>query len=1159
MKKFTLLICSFALLSISIFGQNGPSIGAIDNDTIIINSGENLILLPDINDGDAGVDQSISFTVSSDASDTVDVGAVDYVPGNTFAVLHVTDQGLLGSATIDVTIDDGDNTANRSFDVVVGTYNKPGVTYQVHDIIFWKKEEPLDGTPIFDSVVNSTIAPSQYINWDNLELTVSQDCDIHFCDGHDFITTLFRGYIVPPKTGDYVFYQISHDADAMWLSMDADINNADPIIGSGTGYLSDSSAWSWDPDTLCNEVPIGDDCPPDTVNEFRSDTISLTGGNVYAFYAIQWNVHFDKDTIYWTGPGISKEPVPGENLMFVYDTIYPQAPSGLEAITTASNYIRVKWNPGSDNKELSGYNVYVNGYKNNTSLLTDTSYNISGLDADTTYSIVVTSVDAMGNESALSNIITQNTQIEDNTNPSPPTSLTTLVQTGMALEVAWTGHSDGETEVVAFNLFLNDTLYNTTDYIWDTSTIIKVLEPETTYEVKLQAIDAGDNLSDTSIAFQVTTSEFDINSPDLTVKTGRLKVKMENISYNYGIGANPNFTSTELYTTYKPLLQDMRAGAVRWGALTANPLNFSTNINTSTSIGDFINLCNELDAYTAFTCGVSGSTDWRTDEQTFLDFLEYINGPAGTTYGDIRESEGYGPLLDNSKGLIFEFGNEVWGFGAHNASFADYEEYGQWCRDMAEVMRTSPYWDEDKIFLTYSGRNPHPQDSYGLHGSLMEGDTGDVDWLAVSGYLGPTSGWETRLEYYKNTVEAVARDMQGLKMTMQDALALTGDIKETYFYEGNMTTSAYNGRLGQAVIFTDYCLASMEYGSAIPTIFHLTGGQWRITSPAEGYKRLPLFITAKYFNMYCRGDVLKTKYQTQYEITDASGYAFDFDPVGGYAYTDSVNYSVVLLSRDFENSHYVQLDLPDDLNIDAPSGKSYTISGSGFSTFDATIDSSTFTMKDSLMFEVPPYSMVLVTFTGDDQQFEQLPLANFDDYVRSTNIEIICQENTHTITQPDGRLRLATSITPDSSFVQSAIWEVIGNDVGVQFYNGLVVAPDSAYANDTIIFKATSGDREVYDTFKVFIKINTDIEDNKAEDEFVSVYPVPADDLLNISFKKESKGIINLVNAQGINLYSGTIDNTGLKIDVSDYDPGIYFVKILVNNEKAIIRKFIKD
>src|SRR5690606_33435527 len=119
-------------------------------------------------------------------------------------------------------------------------------------------------------------------------------------------------------------------------------------------------------------------------------------------------------------------------------------------------------------------------------------------------------------------------------------------------------------------------------------------------------------------------------------------------------------------------------------------------------------------------------------------------------------------------------------------------------------------------------------------------DRGHIESYAVSGYLGGNLNYDpeipmgdSELSYYKNGISMTASNMEGLILTMKQMLSMSGSLKTFYLYESNMTTTSYNGRFGQAIVMTDYLINSMNYGSIVPTIFHLTGGQWRITRPAE--------------------------------------------------------------------------------------------------------------------------------------------------------------------------------------------------------------------------------------------------------------------------------------------------------------------------------------
>ncbi len=93
------------------------------------------------------------------------------------------------------------------------------------------------------------------------------------------------------------------------------------------------------------------------------------------------------------------------------DTQAPSIPTNLTTSNTTDTSTVVAWGASTDNVGVTGYDVYRNGtFLNATSA---TSINVSGLNANTTYSFFVRAKDAAGNISNASNTITITT--EDNT------------------------------------------------------------------------------------------------------------------------------------------------------------------------------------------------------------------------------------------------------------------------------------------------------------------------------------------------------------------------------------------------------------------------------------------------------------------------------------------------------------------------------------------------------------------------------------------------------------------------------------------------------------------------------------------------------------------------------------------------------------------------
>ncbi len=90
------------------------------------------------------------------------------------------------------------------------------------------------------------------------------------------------------------------------------------------------------------------------------------------------------------------------------DTEAPSMPTNVSGNANSSTAISVSWNASTDNVAVKGYNVYVNGVKNGST--TTTSYSITGLTANTTYSIQVEAYDAAANKSNKTSDISVTTQ-----------------------------------------------------------------------------------------------------------------------------------------------------------------------------------------------------------------------------------------------------------------------------------------------------------------------------------------------------------------------------------------------------------------------------------------------------------------------------------------------------------------------------------------------------------------------------------------------------------------------------------------------------------------------------------------------------------------------------------------------------------------------------
>ena len=1066
-------------------------------------------------------------------------------------------RGFQGTVSIQVDATDPDGTASASFDVFVGPYSNPGINFEIHDIVFWQQFVPLKSNPAFSMIAPDGVAPYDQIDLAALNLSVYSDCqESPPCTGTDFFTAMFKGYVVPPASGTYNFYMLAGDQNSIGLSSDADFDNAEVILHSSNGIGSSSGNKEW-----------------------KSVDVALEAGKTYAIYGTQWNIHTLMGGMLWEGPGITKEYIPGTFLSHVYDVVKPSTPGGFRLVNTGINDLMVSWEAARDDLNLDGYNVYLNGSLVNDTIIRETAYQVTGLVPGTKYCLLVTSMDRSGNESAESEVLCTTTYESDEFAPNPPTLVEAVIISDLSLKIAWSGATDGETEVRGYNLYVDGDLYNTDALIYNTEELVLNLSPESEYMFELEAVDAGFNVSAKSSPFTFTTSAFDPFDTSISDKKARLKVIMEPVGRSEGIGVNPDYKNGEFLNDHEQvrIIKELEISALRWGALTANPLSFKDYIGAGKTMtfGRMMDFCNEIGAYTVICCGVENTTDWRTKPETFTYFLEYLAGPAESAYGAKRVAEGYTEsLLEGSRGLIFEFGNEVWGGGSHDAQIgSDYAAYGAWCREMARLMKASEYYDKDKIQLVYSGRRPVPSDSYGLHESLVAGDTGEVDWLAVSGYLGGNLNYSpeidpgnSELDYYKNGLVEMNRNLVGLEETMDLVLQASGDFKPTYMYEANMTNPSYFGRVGQAIVQTDYYANVVEKGGAIPTVFHLTGGEWKMVVPSQDYKKLPLFYTTQYYNRFCKGNALRTEVESAAPRISSSSSNGGLDPVGCHVYVQDNDFSILFFSRDFENDYTVQLDLPDELLILAPQkAMKYVITGDGFSAKEARVDSAMITLSDSLLVSVPKYSMVVISFEGEGVSVEDVPMG-FYDYKSAEAVSIYALGTDIYEIQGRSKLVFKAEVTPEDILSDAVIWSVESDGVeaiySLMSYGFDLKGSGTCAGNGTIKIRAAAWDNpEIYDEVEVTISgqgKDCSVGIDEAAGTGLKIYPNPARDVLFVDGLAGDGALLELTDISGRICFSQLFEGSEANIDLAAYEAGVYYLRV-TGRETSIILPFVKQ
>ena len=183
------------------------------------------------------------------------------------------------------------------------------------------------------------------------------------------------------------------------------------------------------------------------------------------------------------------------------DTESPTSPANLAATATGQSSVTLTWEPSTDNISVTGYDVYQNGIKVNTSVVTNTTFNVTGLAALTDYEFYVVARDAAGNLSAPGNTVT--VTLPDSQSPTAASNLTASNITATSLTLTWNAATDN-VGVTGYDIYQDGVKINI-DPVTGTSFNVNGLSEATAYNFFITAFDASGNISPNSNTLVATT------------------------------------------------------------------------------------------------------------------------------------------------------------------------------------------------------------------------------------------------------------------------------------------------------------------------------------------------------------------------------------------------------------------------------------------------------------------------------------------------------------------------------------------------------------------------------------------------------------------------------------------------------------------------------
>ncbi len=186
------------------------------------------------------------------------------------------------------------------------------------------------------------------------------------------------------------------------------------------------------------------------------------------------------------------------------DSLVPTwtAGSTLTSENVTSTGLTLTWTAATDSTGVTGYNVYQDGALLTTTPIGETSYSVTGLTSDTTYTFKVEAGDAVGNWSTDGPVNVTATTPPDTTVPTWTNgSLSTSGVTETSLILTWSGAFDN-VRVTGYKVYQGTSLLNSTPVTGDTYTV-NGLTSGNRYTFKVEAGDADGNWSSTGPGYAV--------------------------------------------------------------------------------------------------------------------------------------------------------------------------------------------------------------------------------------------------------------------------------------------------------------------------------------------------------------------------------------------------------------------------------------------------------------------------------------------------------------------------------------------------------------------------------------------------------------------------------------------------------------------------------
>ena len=229
------------------------------------------------------------------------------------------------------------------------------------------------------------------------------------------------------------------------------------------------------------------------------------------------------------------------------DTLAPSIPANLKAANITNTTFTLRWNTSVDNIGVTGYDIYRNAVKINTSNNVDSFYNVTGCLPKSIDTMQVRARDSTGNISAYSSRLYVKTLNIDMQAPNAPANLSATNITNSSFTLHWNSSVDN-TGVTGYDVYSNGVKLNTLNNI-DTFYNIAGLAPHTGYTLTVTAKDSTGNQSAASAALIVTTKPNDTLAPTVPANLAATNITNSSFTLHWNpSGDNVGVTGYDVYS-----------------------------------------------------------------------------------------------------------------------------------------------------------------------------------------------------------------------------------------------------------------------------------------------------------------------------------------------------------------------------------------------------------------------------------------------------------------------------------------------------------------------------------------------------------------------------------------------------------------------------------